>query len=73
MVIPGKTGYLVPSRDPGALASAIVEALSSPKHAAKMAKAGRKLVEQAFTVDAMAEGNLAVYVETVAKVKGFTA
>lgn len=73
MVIPGKTGYLVPSRDPGALASAIVEALSSPKHAAKMANAGRKLVEQAFTVDAMAEGNLAVYVETVAKVKGFTA
>ena len=72
MVLPGKTGYLVANRDPEALAGAIVAALGSPEKAAKMAGAGRKLVEREFTVEAMAEGTLAIYVATVAQVKGIS-
>jgi len=72
MIHHGKTGFLVPNRDADALAAAIIEALGDPDRAAKMAKAGQKLVKGQFTVDVMTEGNLAVYVETVAKVKGFT-
>lgn len=72
MVLPGKTGYLVPNRDPEALAGALADALEHPREAARMAVAGRKLVERAFTVDAMVEGTLAIYLETVAQVKGFT-
>lgn len=72
MVRPGETGHLVPSRDPEALAGAILDSLSAAKESARMAKAGRKLVETGFTVTAMVEGTLAAYVETVARVKGFT-
>ncbi len=61
MVLPDKTGYLVPSRDPQALAKAIIESLQRDDHARTMAKAGIQLVRDKFSVDTMVEGNLAVY------------
>lgn len=72
MVRPGETGHLVPNRDPEALAEAIIDVLQQPDAAAVRAAAGRELVTEAFSVQTMVEDTLATYVETVARVKGFT-
>ena len=72
MIINGETGRLVPNRDPEALANAVVEALDRPKEGAKMAIAGRKLVEQRFTADRMVEGTLEVYLKLFARAREYT-
>jgi len=61
MVMPGETGYLVPNRDPDALAEAIIESLGNREHARAMARAGRELVERQFVTARMVEGTLRVY------------
>lgn len=59
----GENGLLVPVRDPAALADAIGEALADRALARRLAEAGRRTVEEAFSADAMVEGNLRVYRE----------
>ncbi|MDF1553202.1 MAG: glycosyltransferase family 4 protein [Deferrisomatales bacterium] len=59
----GVTGLLVPPRDPAALADALCRALADPAGAALRAAAARRRVVERFSVDAMVEGNLAVYRE----------
>ncbi|MGE5137181.1 MAG: glycosyltransferase family 4 protein [Gemmatimonadota bacterium] len=44
----GKTGILVPPRDPAALGSAIRRILARPREARAMGEAGRRLVEQEY-------------------------
>ena len=61
MVRDGVTGRLVANRDPDALSTAIRATLRDRAGAAIMANAGRKLVEDRFTVDGMVEGTLRVY------------
>lgn len=61
MVIDGETGRLVPSRNPHALANAIVWTFNNPDEARRMAQAGRRLVEERFTVDRMVEDTLRAY------------
>lgn len=61
MVRNGETGWLRPNRDPEALAEAITECLQQPEVTARYAIAGRALVEEKFTADAMVAGNLKVY------------
>ncbi len=63
MVLPGETGWLLPNRDPAALAAAMLEALAAPDRAAAMAVSGRAHVEAHFTVARMVAGNIAVYEE----------
>lgn len=63
MVLPEKTGRLVPVRDPEALGRAIVAALRDPEGSEAMASAGRDLVEREFTVPSMVAGTIAVYEE----------
>jgi glycosyltransferase involved in cell wall biosynthesis len=46
----GITGWLVPPRDPPALANAILEVLSNPLEAAKRAQAGQQLANRLFDV-----------------------
>ena len=61
MVLDGRTGYLVPNRNPEALAAAIIRSLQHRDHARKMARAGAQLVRDKFTVDRMVEGTIRVY------------
>jgi len=57
----GETGRLVEPANPEALAQGIIDVLRHPLPAAKMADRGRVLVQNQFSIDAMAENNLAVY------------
>jgi len=52
-VIGGVSGYLVPSDDPEALASAILALLSNPEKAKAMGLAGHEYALEHFTIDAM--------------------
>ena len=49
----GITGFLVPSEDPDALSAAILRLLSDPFQAKAMGAAGRNLVAERFTTEAM--------------------
>jgi glycosyltransferase involved in cell wall biosynthesis len=50
IVADGQTGFLVPSKDPLALAEAILKLLDNPQLAKQMGEAGRKRVEQLFNI-----------------------
>lgn len=50
LVRPGQTGWLVPQKDPAALAQAILSVASSPQEAARRALAGRELVLREFGI-----------------------
>ncbi|MHB8764275.1 MAG: glycosyltransferase family 4 protein [Deferrisomatales bacterium] len=59
----GRHGLLVPPRDPAALARAIGRVLGDPGLACDLAAAGLGRARREFSVEAMVEGNLAVYRE----------
>lgn len=61
IVQPGVNGTLIEPGDVGGLARALNELLDSADLRARMGVAGRAWVEQHFSIDAMVEGNLAVY------------
>jgi glycosyltransferase involved in cell wall biosynthesis len=60
------TGLLVPPEDPAALGEAIVRLVRDPSLAARLARAGKERVLSDFTADAMVEGTLRIYEETLA-------
>jgi glycosyltransferase involved in cell wall biosynthesis len=57
----GETGRLVPYRDVPALASAVQDVLADPARAQRMAEAGRQVIVERFSLDAMVEELLQVY------------
>ena len=57
----GENGLLVPVRDAAALADAIRTLLDDPGLRARMGNAGRELVRNEFTIDAVVEATLDVY------------
>ena len=57
----GISGFLVPSEDPGALSAAILRLLSDPSQARAMGAAGRSLVAERFTVEAMMNRTASAY------------
>ena len=57
----GVTGILVPPRDPAALASAVARLLRDRPLRDRMGAAGRARVGERFGMDAMVDGNRAVY------------
>jgi glycosyltransferase involved in cell wall biosynthesis len=61
LVLSGETGLLVPPRDPGALAEAILAVLADPTAAQAMARAGRKRVEAHFSLRAKLDATEALY------------
>jgi glycosyltransferase involved in cell wall biosynthesis len=60
-VVEGITGYLVDANDPVSLASAITKLVSDPAKAITMGAAGRALVVEKFTADAMMKSIAARY------------
>ena len=61
MVIPGKTGWLVPPRNPSRLAEAILQVLNDPVNAQKLAKAGQRWVSQLMDVKTNAREIFEIY------------
>jgi len=67
LVIPGQTGWLVPSRDVQALYRALLEAVESPDHLKRYGKAGRLRAEREFSL----ESNVAAFEHLWAGVLGY--
>lgn len=65
-VLDGKTGLLVPPRDPAALVAAIQELLEAPDRRAQMGAAARRRVLKEFDVSAMTDRHVELYGELVA-------
>jgi len=49
----GSTGLLVPPRDPGSIAEACLKLLKDKSLISRLGQAGRKLVEENFSLEAM--------------------
>lgn len=65
LIVEGKTGCLVPSGDVEALARAIVENCRDAERARAQGAAGRKRIEERFSLDAMVNHYNAVYEEAL--------
>lgn len=63
MVLPGKTGWLVPVRDSAALAAAMRECMEQRGAARRMAEEGRRLVDEEYTAPRMVERTIQAYAE----------
>ena len=61
LIIDGETGYLVPPRNPEALAQAVLRMIENPARAKAMARAGRKRVETEFSLTAKIDRTEALY------------
>ncbi len=66
VVLDGVTGFLVPERDPGALADRLVYLADHPEAAEAMGAAGRKHVEEQFDERELTRQVLAIYEWSVA-------
>lgn len=63
----GKTGILIPARDPQALANAAIDLLQNKAKAQHMGQAGRLLVEQKFNAERMVRDIERVYEDLIEK------
>jgi glycosyltransferase involved in cell wall biosynthesis len=63
VVSDGKTGLLVPPRDPEALADAVGRLLADPELRRRMGEAGRRRVAERFTAESMTRRMLEIYDE----------
>jgi glycosyltransferase involved in cell wall biosynthesis len=61
VVVPGRTGLMVPLRDPGALANAVVQLLSDPEGARRMGEAARAHALETFDEDGVVRRTLDAY------------
>jgi glycosyltransferase involved in cell wall biosynthesis len=61
----GITGILVPPKDVSALARAIQRLIQNPSLCKEMGQAGRKRVEEIFTIEKMVDGIMEVYKEVL--------
>jgi glycosyltransferase involved in cell wall biosynthesis len=62
----GETGFLVPPRDPQALAGALIRLLGDPAERRRMGNNGYRRVRERFAAPRMVEQTLAVYQEALA-------
>ncbi len=61
VVVDGETGHLVPARDPGALAAALLDLSRRPDEARAMGEAGSRRVRRSFALDRMVAEYAAMY------------
>ncbi len=66
VVQPGENGFLVPPRDPVALADAIVRLLADPALRAQFGLAGRRLAEERFSDQQVVAAILGLYADLLA-------
>jgi len=64
LIIDGETGYLVPPRDPVALADKILFLLSHKELAEVMGERGRQRIKKDFSLSSLAEKTIALYERT---------
>lgn len=57
----GRTGLLVPPRDPGAIAAAVAQLRTDPRLRLRLAREGQRFVRQTFTVERMVARQIACY------------
>lgn len=69
VIVPGETGFLVPPRDPVALANALRPLLESADLRIRLGKAGRERVMQHFTEEECVRKTIDVYREMLLSVK----
>lgn len=60
-IIPGETGLLVPLRDSGALATAILQLVDEPELRMAMGQQGRGLAERMFAIESVVRTTMGVY------------
>jgi glycosyltransferase involved in cell wall biosynthesis len=65
IVLEGKTGFLVPARDPVALADRIAYLVDHPDEARRMGQAGRRHIEEHFSLKAMVDQTVDVYDQAI--------
>jgi len=65
LVEDGVTGFLVPPRDPGALAGALQKLIADPELRRRMGQAGREKALKEFTLDRMFRETERVYREVL--------
>jgi L-malate glycosyltransferase len=70
VVVDGETGFLVPPRDPQAMADRLVLLLKDPAMRARMGEAGLARARARFTVERMVEETNAVYEREVGRRRG---
>jgi glycosyltransferase involved in cell wall biosynthesis len=61
VVVDGETGFLVPPRDPKALADAIVRLINDPELRKRFGQAGRERIEKHFTIQETVRKTEALY------------
>jgi glycosyltransferase involved in cell wall biosynthesis len=61
MILDGITGYLVAPADSQAMANAIINLLQNPEKAGAVGAAGRKVIQERFTVEAMVKKHEELY------------
>jgi glycosyltransferase involved in cell wall biosynthesis len=67
-IIPGKTGIIVPVKNPQKLADALQWLIEHPKERIAMGKAGRKLAEKEFSIEKIVKEHLEIYQELSNKI-----
>jgi L-malate glycosyltransferase len=70
VVTHGQTGLMVPPSSPQELAQAILEVVRNPKKAQRLARAGRRRIEESFSVGTMASRYERLYRDLVAGRRG---
>jgi glycosyltransferase involved in cell wall biosynthesis len=65
-IVDGETGWLVPPRNPAALADRLVDLLKDPTRSKQWGEKGRARVKKLFTVDKMVKQHLRLYESAIA-------
>ncbi len=60
-IVQDKTGFLIDSNDDFALAERLIKLLSDPERAAKMGEAGRRVIEEKFSLERQLGSTLELY------------